>query len=321
MCPETFLLSLGGTLSERLPGTSYSPAQRVPGAPGGGLALECPGGGAIECTRASLQDCQRWGCAYTMDESFGIPQPFPPTRWSTVFQAGEEGSEAQRAALSRLLERYVPAMRAHLVYGQRLPRDRADDLLQGFVLDLVLEGVLIARADPDRGKFRNLLVRSLDNYVASTIRRSRAQKRAPDHAASLDPREHPDKFRSDSSPSEVFDVQWAREVLKEVLTAMRAHCEEGSRAEIWGVFECRVMAPALRQVEPLPYEEIVRRFGFRGPAQASNALITAKRMFIRLLRAVVGEYCENEEAVEGEIRDLKEILRRARAGSGHVLRS
>jgi len=45
---------------------------------------------------------------------------------------------------------------------------------------------------------------------------------------------------------------------------------------------------------------------------SSNLLITAKRMFARRLRAVVGEYMGEDGEVEQEIADLRAILGRGR---------
>jgi hypothetical protein len=76
----------------------------------------------------------------------------------------------------------------------------------------------------------------------------------------------------------------------------------------------------LRQGEPVPLAELVRRFGVSAD-QASNLLATAKRMFARNLRQVVGEYAEGDEDVEDEIRTLRGILARAGAGSAEGLRT
>ena len=112
------------------------------------------------------------------------------------------------------------------------------------------------------------------------------------------------------SPSDVFDVAWARELLGEVLRRMEAECDGARRREIWGVFESRILRPILDNAATLPYEQLVKRFGFRSPTQAANALVTAKRMFARTLRTVVSEYALGEQAVESEIRDLQHILAR-----------
>ena len=84
-------------------------------------------------------------------------------------------------------------------------------------------------------------------------------------------------------------------------------------ADVWGVFECRLLAPMLDGAEPMPYEALVERFALRSPAQASNVLITGKRMFERALRAVVGEYAADEAEVDEEIAELRQILSRGGA--------
>ena len=58
--------------------------------------------------------------------------------------------------------------------------------------------------------------------------------------------------------------------------------------DIWGVFEARVLGPLFQNAEPVPYEQIVARFGFKSPAQASNVLVSARRMFERVLRSWLG---------------------------------
>jgi hypothetical protein len=58
---------------------------------------------------------------------------------------------------------------------------------------------------------------------------------------------------------------------------------------------------------------VVVRFGFKSPTEASNALVTAKRMFVRALRSVVAEYATDEAGINGEIEELRAILSRAGA--------
>ena len=248
-----------------------------------------------------------------MSDDTRLPfRPFPTTRWSSVARAGSDEAEATRAALDRLLGRYLPALKAHLVYQRRMTPDRADDLLQGFVSEKILQKNLIARADRDRGKFRTFMLYALDNYVVSAMRRASAKKRSPAEGATVGLDEHLDHVAADEGPSDVFDVAWARQVLAEVLSRMESECADSGRSDIWGVFECRVLKPMLDRGDPLPYEELVERFGLKSPAQASNVLVTAKRMFARILQSVVAEYAGDD--VEAEISELRLILSRAGAG-------
>ena len=89
-------------------------------------------------------------------------------------------------------------------------------------------------------------------------------------------------------------------------------CETSDRREVWGVFESRLVGPILKGTEPIGYQELVERFGLGSPAQASNVLITAKRIFARTLRSVVAEYCRDNREMESELEELREIL----AGGG-----
>ncbi len=75
-----------------------------------------------------------------------------------------------------------------------------------------------------------------------------------------------------------------------------------------GVFEARMLDPLLNQTAPMPYDKLVARFGLRSPFEASNLLITAKRMFARALHEVVRETVAADRDVELEIQELKRIL-------------
>ncbi|MBN2475456.1 MAG: hypothetical protein JXB62_12670 [Pirellulales bacterium] len=242
------------------------------------------------------------------------PEAFPSTRWSLVAQAGLEDSQARREALQQLLERYVPALRAHLVQQKRLPAEKADDLVQEFVTGKILEKDLIARADQRLGKLRTFLLTALDRFVKNQLRDERAKKRAPTDGAILSFDDRYGGLPGGQQPSQIFDVAWAHGVIGEALDQMRQECEVSDRLEVWGVFECRVVKPILEGAEPVDYDQLVARFGFRSPTQASNILTTAKRMYARALRAAVGQYAESQQEIESELRELREIL--AQSGTG-----
>jgi len=239
-------------------------------------------------------------------ESPPFPQWFPATHWSLVRRAGSAGDESQ--ALDELLRIYLPALKAHLVGRKRIAPDRAEDLLQGFILSKVLAEGLIARADGGRGKFRSFLLTALDHYIVSEFRKDAAAKRGPGPAGMLNVEEHADDLHAARTGPASFDVAWARELISETLRRMEADCRAVDREQVWEVFECRIVSPLLDGIEPLPYEALIARFGFESPAQAFNVLVTAKRMFARVLRSVVGEYVDDEAAVDVEIKELRTIL-------------
>jgi DNA-directed RNA polymerase specialized sigma24 family protein len=233
---------------------------------------------------------------------------FPTTRWSLVDRAGREGAEAEREALGLLLARYLPALRSHLIHSKRLQPADADDVLQDFVAAKVLERDLIARANEQLGKFRTFLLTALDRFLLNRIRNGKAQKRVVGAAVNLGDE---DDGVAASGRADAYDVEWARQVIDEAVSRMRAECQAAGRDEIWGMFECRVLALLDQDAAPLDYGELVRRFGFQSPSQASNTLVTAKRMYARILRSVIGEYARDGAEVEAEIDELHRILTRS----------
>ena len=209
---------------------------------------------------------------------------FPTTRWSLVDLVRRGDRTAMREALQELLSRYLPALRVHLTLGRGLAPDRADDLIQEFVAGKILEKGLVALADRQLGKFRTFLLTALDRFLIDQIRQAAAKKRSPGDAKLLAIDDYGACQQSDGSPSQVFDVAWARSVVAEALGRMRSHCQASGREEVWGVFQCRLVEPIFGATEPAGYEELVVRFGLKSPAHASNVLVTAKRMFARTLR-------------------------------------
>jgi RNA polymerase sigma-70 factor (ECF subfamily) len=234
--------------------------------------------------------------------------PFPTTRWILLEQARGTGP-AGRKALASLLDRYVPALGAYLMRGRNLQPDRADDLLQAFVTEKLLDSSLLARASPERGRFRALLITSLKNFLISDARQRTAQRRDSRQEVCLDAIDDP--AYDGVGPAQEYEVEWARTVVSSAASRLRAECKANGREDIWGIFEGRLMAPILGE-EPIPYAKLAWRYGLKSPIQAANMLTTAKRMYARVLRQVVAEYEPDEARIDGEIAELRGILAKGR---------
>ncbi len=232
---------------------------------------------------------------------------FPATRWTLVGRAAGADEVERPIAVTEIVRAYSPALRAHLLQSLRYDEHHADDLLQGFLADKVLEQRLIGHADPNRGRFRTFLLAALDRYVIDEHRRRSAQKRSPAGEV-MDVDQHRDTLASAAGGADAFDAAFAREVLGEVLEVMRQQCASLNRADLWDVFEVRYLKPATQDVEPEPHESIARRLSLQSPHQAGNLLITAKRMFTRIFKAVVARYAQGDEEVRAEVRDLWRIF-------------
>ena len=241
-----------------------------------------------------------------MAEGFHL---FPTTHWSLVIKAGADPSVAQREALGNLLRQYEPAFRTFVVARYRLSPDQADDLIQGFIVDRLLERNLMAGAQAARGKFRNFVMTALERYALDGFRRASAQKRQGDRSA-VDVQQFQDQLRGQSAaddPAAAFDASWASEAVRQAVQRMRESTEP-NRPDLWGVFADRVLGPAFDGSQPTAYAELIGRLGFADEGQASSALKTAKRIFARCLRGVVAEYAMTTDEVDREVDDLRAAL-------------
>jgi DNA-directed RNA polymerase specialized sigma24 family protein len=228
------------------------------------------------------------------------------TRWTLVNRAGQGRPEA----IGEFLQLYRRAMVTHLVLSQKWGPDDAEDVVQSFVVDKICTRNVIAAADRSRGKrFRNFLLTVLDRYGQERRRAAGRLKRRPDHAAELQ-----ESFDGAAEAGSVdgFEIQWARDLLAHCIRQMEEECKASGRGPLFEVFRYRVLEPALHGVEPMPYGDMVARYGLADPIQASNLLITAKRMFERRLREGIREYAQTDSDVDEEIQELFHVLSRAR---------
>ncbi len=230
---------------------------------------------------------------------------FPSTRWSLVERARGADAFFRREALESLVALYWPALRAHLIIRRKLSLDAADDLLQGFAAERVLQRQFLGHADPARGRFRSFLLRCLENYWIDQLRKPHPSQPFDD--------EHQADLAAPAGEPDAFDVAWARQVLEETIRRFATECREPEKLPLWSLFELRVLRPTLTNATPIGYSELVNQFGFASPEQAANALVTAKRHFRRVLEDVVAEYVESEAEVQSEIADLRAILAAGRA--------
>jgi hypothetical protein len=101
--------------------------------------------------------------------------PFEATRWSLVLRAGAEDTAQRQSTLSELYLAYWSPLYAFLRRCGRTAED-ARDLAQEFFVRL-LDGSLLATADPAKGRFRTLLLAGLRHLDANAHRASATVKR------------------------------------------------------------------------------------------------------------------------------------------------
>jgi DNA-directed RNA polymerase specialized sigma24 family protein len=235
---------------------------------------------------------------------------FPRTNWVELGKA----AQADEAHLDGLIRLYWTPLRIFLVASFPSLKEQAEILLQEFAEDKILKKGWLQRADRGRGKFRDFLKTSLRNFVLDRL--DRVEVRRP--PVSLDDLEH--ELPGPVAPAEEFDLTWVRTVLAETLRRMEADCKDPSaeqprRGNIWEMFRVRLLDPILNGEPQPPYEQLIERFGLKSPTDASNMLLSAKRIFKGHLTRVIKDYTEQDAAAASEIQELEEFVARLAGGA------
>jgi RNA polymerase sigma factor (sigma-70 family) len=233
---------------------------------------------------------------------------FVTTRWSVILSGVDsEGQEAQtRAALGELCRIYWRPIFSFIVRRGYSPED-AEDLTQDFFAK-ILKSDWLQKADPARGRFRSLLLRSLQNFLNDAADRTRARKRGGDASfVSWDPwmAEAPSELALSSEalnswPAErVFDAGWAATVVERVLRRIREECESKGRLR---VFE--VLSPYLSaERDDLSYRNLAAKLRV-SEVTVKKLLYHIRQRYRFLLRDEVAQTVADPAEVDDELRYL-----------------
>ncbi len=126
---------------------------------------------------------------------------FPGTAWTSIRRAGED----DRAALERFASDYRPPV-LRFLRSRGFPANDAEDLCQEVFLRLI-RGRVLSRAEPARGRFRNLLLAVATRVVQDHARRRRSPLPLEDEPAG-------------AAESE-FDGEWALELLERAFAHLK----------------------------------------------------------------------------------------------------
>ncbi|HEU0273757.1 MAG TPA: sigma-70 family RNA polymerase sigma factor [Candidatus Udaeobacter sp.] len=242
------------------------------------------------------------------DQGEGEPREFVTTRWSLIFSAANSGSEEQkvRDALSELCRTYWRPIFS-FVRARGYSVEDAQDLTQDFFL-IILKENWLQHADRDRGRFRSLLLRSLQNFLINAAHKTHAHKRGgdvqfipwDDWAAEAPSQSFNSAQTSDSLPPErLFDLTWATTVVEHALQHLREECE--SKGKLW-LF--RALSPHLTDArDEISYAALSADLGV-AETVVKKQLHKMRERYRALLRAEVSRTVTNPADVDDEIRYL-----------------
>jgi RNA polymerase sigma-70 factor (ECF subfamily) len=234
---------------------------------------------------------------------------FLTTCWPAVKLAGGTGP-VRDAALNDIIVQYHPALKEYVRSRFGVDPHTAEDLVQGFFLDKVVRRNLIGGADRGKGKFRTLLLTSINRYAVDVFRREEARKRIP--KSKLRSLEEVSEWAEDGLAAppggDEFDNAFVRQVLALAIHRLHAHCARKNQACVWSVFYHRVLLPTLEEAQPKSYESLAADLKLHSGGEARNRLVTAKRILQKELRLIVEEYSSDSAEVSNELAELRRLL-------------
>jgi DNA-directed RNA polymerase specialized sigma24 family protein len=235
-----------------------------------------------------------------------MPARFPTTRWSRVIRAGDPADPGGRAALEELCRDYWFPLYV-FVRRHGLSVDEAEDIVQGFLADLLERGDL-ANLDESKGRFRSFLRAACEHYLANRRDHDRAAKRGGGVTiVSINRLAAESRYEREPahemSAERLFERQWALTLLGRVMERLEAESVQAGKAELFAR-----LRPVLQGDNLAPsYAAIGAELGMSDGA----ARVAAHRLrgrYRELLREEVGRTTDEPTAIDSEIADLLATL-------------
>ena len=238
----------------------------------------------------------------------GEPREFVTTRWSLILSAAKLGSQEQKArdAIAELCRTYWRPIFT-FVCARGYCIEDAQDLTQDFFVTILKKNWL-QHADRNRGRFRSLLLRSLQNFLVNAAEKTYAHKRGGD-VEFVSWHDWVSEAPSDSSipaamleslpPERLFDLTWAATVVEHALHRLREECE--TKGKLW-LFQ--TLSPLLTEErDEVSYAELAAELGI-AETVVKKQLHNMRQRYRSLLRTEVSQTVEDPADVDDEIRYL-----------------
>src|SRR5438876_9543114 len=240
----------------------------------------------------------------------GIQRPdrFLTTRWSVILSCAdsEGGEQKTRKALAELCKIYWRPVFAFICrQGYSVPD--AQDLTQDFFV-IVLKGQLLQRADRNRGRFRSLMLKALQDFLRNAEAKRHTRKRGGDmQFVSWDEwmAEAPSRLSiptqdSESwSPERIFDVRWAATVVERALRRLGDECEKRGRRRVFDVLSGCLAA----EREDRSYATFARILGLQETA-VKNLVHRLRDRYRNLLREERAQTVGGANQIDDSLRYL-----------------
>jgi len=216
-------------------------------------------------------------------------------------------SEAH-AALTALCGAYWYPLYAYVRRSGRAVHD-AQDLTQSFILELI-DGPLLRRADPDKGRFRSFVLVALRHFLANDHRRETAERRGGHTTVvSLDEARDEGRLALETTdgltPEDHFEQAWAFALLDGVLVRLRTEYEAAGRDALFAALH-PYLAGRKGQGQ---YAVLSAQFGMSENA-LSASVYRMRRRYGEILREEIARTVAETGELEEEIAYLMSVVAR-----------
>ena len=227
---------------------------------------------------------------------------FSKTQWSVILRA-TQGTEGERkSAIESLCKAYWMPLYAYLRGSGRTHED-AQDLVQDFFVRL-MDGRLLASADPAKGRFRTLMLTTMRNLEQDTTRASQAQKRGGQACVfSLDMAAAEESWQAEAgltiSAELAYDRAWATAVMDRAASRLSEECRREGKEALFAEAFPRITGASV--VDDL--EVAAARVGL-SKAAFKTAITRLRRRYAEAMRDEVASTVTTHEEVQDELRYL-----------------
>ena len=241
-------------------------------------------------------------------EDYGSARPgqFNTTHWSVVLRAGRGKSSDSSAALESLCRAYWQPV---YLFARRksCSEEDAKDLTQQFFSNL-LERNDFSGLDPRKGKFRTFLLTAFTHFLSDQYDRGKALKRGGGKIIfSFDELSDEDLGASiastESSAAKIFDVKWARTIVKQALECLKAEMKAAGNMAHFAV----LAGFLAKEAEAGDYVAAAKKLGV---ADTSVAVMVyrIRQRYRQLLRSEVAQTVTSLAELDEEMRYLFDVL-------------
>jgi RNA polymerase sigma factor (sigma-70 family) len=226
-----------------------------------------------------------------------------------VLLSAQSQAPGSKEALAELCKLYWYPLYGHIRrYG--FSAHDAQDLTQGFFLDL-LEHKALTRVDQQKGKFRSLLLASLQKFLSNEARRARCLKRGGHlEFVCLDLESAEDRYRQEEpaetlTPEKIFDARWALALLGEAKNRLGQEYVDTGKAATFEVLK-GFLDPVTAKNLP-SYEEVAEKLKV-SVATVKTLIHRLRKRNAAMVREEIMRTVSDPADVEAESRELCEAL-------------